>query len=88
MRYDVPEEIRKTNLVLHAVDPVEVDEAVYAILQEYESIIRVQKEGILRFREDKIRTRKFDAKDSLYHKYLLYSAGFYNWYLPVSGLSG
>lgn len=61
--YDVPEDIRKTNLVLHAVDPVEVNEETAVILREYESIIRVQKEGILRLRTEKINARHYDAKE-------------------------
>lgn len=62
-KYDVPEEIKKTNLILRKANPVEVGEDTLTILSEYESIIRVQKEGILKLREDKLRRRKFDPKE-------------------------
>lgn len=62
-RYDVPEEIKKTNLILRKAVPVDVDPDTMTILNEYESIIRVQKEGILKLRDDRLLQRKFDPKE-------------------------
>lgn len=62
--YAVPKEIQNTNLLLHGREPVEVDDNVFEILQEYESIIRVQKQGIIKLREDKLRRRGFNAKEN------------------------
>lgn len=63
-RYEIPEEIAKTNLVLHSMDPVEANEDTLKVLEEYESIIRVQKEGIMHLRADKIeQRRRFDPKE-------------------------
>lgn len=62
--YKVPEFITSTNLVLHNVQPVEVeDEQLLRILTEYESIIRIQKNGILRMREEKQRVRNLSVKE-------------------------
>ena len=63
MRYAIPDEIQKTNLLLHGKKPVEVEEDVLDILREYESIIRVQKQGILKLREDKINRRSFNPRE-------------------------
>ena len=63
MRYAIPDEIRKTNLLLHGKKPVEVEEDVLDILREYESIIRVQKQGILKLREEKINRRSFNPRE-------------------------
>ena len=63
-RYVVPEEIQNTNLLLHGTAPVEVDEDVLEILREYESIIRVQKQGILKLRQDKFERRGFNPKEN------------------------
>ena len=61
--YTIPEEIRSTNLLLNGMGPVEAEGDVLTVLREYDSIIRVQKEGILKLREDKIRQRGFNAKE-------------------------
>ena len=62
--YKVPEFITSTNLVLHNALPVDVeDENVLRILNEYESIIRIQKNGILRLREEKQRERNLSVKE-------------------------
>lgn len=63
-RYVVPEEIQNTNLLLHGTAPVEVGEDVLEILREYESIIRVQKQGILKLRQDKFERRGFNPKEN------------------------
>ena len=61
--YIVPEEIRKTNLLLHSVEPVETGEDALTILREYESIIRVQKQGILKMMGEKMGKRGFSPKE-------------------------
>ena len=61
--YTIPEEIRNTNLILNGMGPVEAEGDILTILREYDSIIRVQKEGILKLREEKIRQRGFNAKE-------------------------
>lgn len=62
--YKVPEFITNTNRVLHNVQPVEVeDEELLHILMEYESIIRIQKNGILRMREEKRQARNLSVKE-------------------------
>lgn len=63
-RYTIPEEIRSTNLILHNVGPVEAEGDVLTILQEYESIIRVQKQGILKLREEKFSYRNIHTKQT------------------------
>ena len=61
--YTIPEEIQHTNLILNGMPPVEAEGDILTILKEYESIIRVQKEGILKLREDRIRQRDFNTKE-------------------------
>ncbi|MCI8537236.1 MAG: sigma 54-interacting transcriptional regulator [Oscillospiraceae bacterium] len=63
-QYIIPEEIRTHNLLLNGMGPVEAEGDVLEILREYDSIIRIQKEGILKLREDKIRRRGFNAKET------------------------
>lgn len=61
--YEVPDEIKKTNLVLHAIQPVEAEGDVLTILEEYDSIIRVQKRGIMKMQEEKLRRRLRSNKE-------------------------
>ena len=61
-RYDIPEEIKNTNLVLHSIGPLEAEGDVLTTLQEYDSIIRVQRRGIQQLKDDKIRKRGLDSK--------------------------
>lgn len=61
--YKVPESITKTNMLLHQAKPVDVDEDVLEILTEYESIIRIQKNGIERLKNEKIVQRNLSVKE-------------------------
>lgn len=62
--YKVPEFITNTNRILHNIRPVEVnDEETLRILTEYESIIRIQKNGILKMREEKRQERNLSVKE-------------------------
>lgn len=61
--YTIPEEIQHTNLILSGMPPVEAEGDILTILEEYESIIRVQKEGILKLREERIRQRDPNASE-------------------------
>ena len=63
-QYVIPEETRSTNLLLHGMGPVEAEGDVLTILREYESIIRVQKSGILKLREDKLKRRGYNPKEN------------------------
>lgn len=58
-QYVIPEEIRTHNLLLSGMGPVEAEGDVLEILREYDSIIRIQREGMLKLREEKLRRRGF-----------------------------
>lgn len=60
-RYDIPKEIKNTNLVLNGIGSLEAEGDVLTTLQEYDSIIRVQRRGIQQLKEEKIRKRALNS---------------------------